>query len=161
MRLHCTAAWSRPCGRALFAHCGPLGALGRRLPGAGAYRSARGRSSRPPGGPRLRLVAFVSSPPAWRAPCRAPASAPRPPPVLGSVVGSPAPGLWAPGGAGGAPPCGALRRRRASAPSVCFPRPPCRLAAPGGGYRRRISDRGDVAFSPFQDTAVRPGRDGA
>lgn len=39
----------------LFAHCGPLGALGRRLPGAGAHLFGPGPSSGPSGSPRLRL----------------------------------------------------------------------------------------------------------
>lgn len=118
IRLHCTAAWpSAPWAAVLFRHCGPLGPLGGRLPGPGAFRSPR----RPPAAARrMRLLASGLASP-WAA------SAPRPPPWLCSVVGGPGPGLWAPEGPGVVPPCGAPRRRWASAPSGCFPRPLCRL----------------------------------
>ena len=69
-----------PWGRALFAHCGPLGPLARRLPGAERV----GRAS------ALWSVPWVPRPPGhW-------AVGPRPPPgaALGSVAGGPPPGPW-------------------------------------------------------------------
>lgn len=122
MRLHCTAAWSRPCGRALFAHCGPQCGPWR---GGSRRRSVSfgtGPSSGPSGSPRLRLVAFVSSPPAWRPVCRAPRlPSPRQSSAPTSVVRRPGFGLQ--GGRG----CAPLWRCGPSGPSapvgVC-PSPP-------------------------------------
>lgn len=142
IRLHCTAAWpSAPWAAVLFRHCGPLGPLGGRLPGPGAFRSPR----RPPAAARrIRLLASGLASP-WAA------SAPRPPPWLCSVVGGPGPGLWAPEGPGVVPPCGALCRRWASAPSGCFPRPLCRLP-------RCLGLRGSGSASlPPEPPSLRPG----
>ena len=90
-----------------------------------------GGQAAPSGGPRLRLVAFVSSPPAWRAVCRAPRlPVPRPSSALWSVVRPRGFGLL--GGRG----CAPLWR---AAPSVGFrslrllPPPPL---SPGCAWRR-------------------------
>lgn len=86
-----------------------------------------GGQAAPSGGPRLRLVACVSSPPAWRPVCRAPRlPVPRRSSALWSVARPRGFGLL--GGRG----CAPLWR---SAPSLGFrslrllPPPPCRLAA--------------------------------
>lgn len=124
MRLHCTAAWpSAPWAAVLFRHCGPLGPLGGRLPGAGADRSHR----RPlAAARRIRLLASGLASP-WAA------SAALPPPVLCSVTVCPAPGLWAPRGPGVRPP-GLL-------PLLCrFPRLVF-VPVPLGPFLRRLRRR--------------------
>ena len=111
VRLHCTAAWSRPCGRALFAHCGRIAALARRLQGPERTCSGRGRASRPlwlppaaassPCPVALSVLPFPAPRLRPGVPLSVAASAALPPPALCSVVGRPGPGLLAPWGGGG------------------------------------------------------------
>lgn len=156
MRLHCAAAWSRPGARPFSPLRAPW-ALGRAAPGARSGSFGTGAVKRPP-----RAAPGSGSSHASRrlrpgVPLSGPASASRPPPVLGSVVGGPGPGLWAPGGPGVRPllppwavwpPC-----------SLRF-RPPPPLSPCGGCRRRCFSSSGDVASCASLGSWVRPGRDG-
>ena len=116
-------------GRALFAHCGALGALARRLAAAGACRSAAA------GAPVLRFASLAARRlRSWAA--RLPAflrcgSFLRLGGRLCSGFGGPAAPLWAPGGVGFAPFWLAAPSFRL-APSAFLPPPPVawlRLAA--------------------------------
>ena len=158
---HALALYRRlvaPWGRALFAHCGGLAALARRLAAAGACRSAAA------GAPVLRFASLAARRlRSWAA--RLPAflrcgSFLRLGGRLCSGFAGPAAPLWAPGG---------RRFRPFLALCAVFPpcslgfsaAAPCRLASPCGGLRRRSGFyRGDVAFSASPGSWARPGRDG-
>lgn len=164
MRLHCTAAWppSRFGGPpSFFATAGPLGPWAGGSRGPERFVRHGGRQAAPSGGPRLRLVACVSSPPALRSPVGARFGFPSPArPLLWCRW--PGPGALGSWGAGGA----LLRCRlgpsgRLAPPGFCPPPP----LSPGFAWRRLrrrcFSYRGDVAFAASRGSAVRPGRAGS
>ena len=145
----------------LFRHCGPFGPLGGRLPGPGAFRSARGPSSGPLGRPpasarRVRLLAFGLA-----FPCRGPLRLPVPRPSSALVSVARARGFGLLGGRGCAP---SVPLWAVWPPCVSWLLSPAPLS-PGFAWRRLrrrcFSNRGDVAFAASQGSAVRPGRAGS
>lgn len=126
---HALALYRRlvaPRGAPFLRTAGPLGPW--RGGSRGPERVGRhgGGQAAPSGGPRLRLVAFVSSPPAWRPPvgCRLGFPSPAGPRLCGRWPG---PGALGSRGAGGCAPFRFPAPSFRLAPSGCFPRPLCRL----------------------------------
>lgn len=139
---HALALYRRLAGPqsvpSFFATAPPLAAWAGGSRGPERFVRHGGRQAAPSGGPRLRLVACVSSPPALRSPVGARFGFPSPArPLL--CFRWPGPGALGSWGAGGA----LLRRRlgpsgRLAPPGFCPP-PPCRLASPGGGCAAAVS----------------------
>ena len=152
MRVHCTAAWPSALWPPSF------------LRTAAALPPWRGGSRGPVrfvrlGGPRLRLVACVSSPPALRpfGPLRLPF--PRRGSALSSVARARGFGLQR---VRGLRPFLALCAVFPLCSLWFLPPPLFRLASPCGGLRRRSGFyRGDVAFHASLGSAFRPGGGGS